>query len=142
IKFDEKIQTLSVINIKGAQLIKKEEQYVLIWMAIPAGEKTVLTLKTANLIKEVGTVFYLVEGEMKTKKIEPENGTIAMKTTSLKSNHKQSNLPLAYQQLDLNKDDKISAKEVSNAVDLFFDGEIDFSQKELYEMINFFFDQK
>ncbi len=50
-------------------------------------------------------------------------------------------IPEKFQGLDLDKDDYISAKEVTNAIDGFFEGENNLSAKDLNTLIDFYFDQ-
>lgn len=52
-----------------------------------------------------------------------------------------SNIPEKYKQLDTDNDNFISAKEVTNAIDLFFDGEINLTARDLHELIDFYFEQ-
>lgn len=52
-----------------------------------------------------------------------------------------ANIPDKYKQLDTDKDNFISAKEVTNAIDLFFEGEINLTAKDLHELIDFYFEQ-
>ncbi len=52
-----------------------------------------------------------------------------------------TSVPDKYKSLDLNKDLYISAKEVTNAIDQFFDGKNNLSAKDLHDLINFYFDQ-
>ena len=50
-------------------------------------------------------------------------------------------IPEKFQGLDSDKDNYISAKEVTNAIDGFFEGENDLSAKDLNILIDFYFDQ-
>ncbi len=50
-------------------------------------------------------------------------------------------IPEKFQELDLDKDNYISAKEVTNAIDGFFEGENNLSAKDLNTLIDFYFDQ-
>jgi hypothetical protein len=50
-------------------------------------------------------------------------------------------IPEKFQQLDLDKDNYISAKEVTNSIDGFFEGENNLSAKDLNTLIDFYFDQ-
>jgi len=52
-----------------------------------------------------------------------------------------SNIPTIFKELDLNNDNYISAKEVTGAIDGFFEGENGLSAKNLNELIDFYFDQ-
>ena len=52
-----------------------------------------------------------------------------------------STIPEVFKQLDLDKDNYISAKEVTNAIDGFFEGENNLSAKDLNNLIDFYFDQ-
>jgi len=53
----------------------------------------------------------------------------------------QNSIPEKYVVLDKDKDSFISAKEVTNAIDMFFEGEVDLTAKDLHELIDFYFDQ-
>lgn len=46
-----------------------------------------------------------------------------------------------FREVDLNNDGYISADEISNAIDAFFDGELDYNASKLHALIDFFFDQ-
>ncbi len=46
-----------------------------------------------------------------------------------------------FREVDLNNDGYISADEISNAIDAFFDGELDYTASKLHSLIDFFFDQ-
>ncbi|MGE0561510.1 MAG: hypothetical protein AB7O47_06805 [Flavobacteriales bacterium] len=50
-------------------------------------------------------------------------------------------IPEKYKILDLDKDNYISAKEVTNAIDQFFDGENNLTAKDLHQLIDFYFEQ-
>ena len=50
-------------------------------------------------------------------------------------------IPGKFQPLDSDKDNYISAKEVTNAIDGFFEGENNLSAKDLNTLIDFYFDQ-
>ena len=50
-------------------------------------------------------------------------------------------IPKIFQELDSDKDNYISAKEVTNAIDGFFEGENNLSAKDLNTLIDFYFDQ-
>jgi hypothetical protein len=50
-------------------------------------------------------------------------------------------IPEKFQGLDTDKDNYISAKEVTNAIDGFFEGENNLSAKDLNTLIDFYFDQ-
>jgi len=50
-------------------------------------------------------------------------------------------IPEKYKALDLDKDNYISAKEVTNAIDMFFDGENNLTAKDLHQLIDFYFEQ-
>ena len=50
-------------------------------------------------------------------------------------------IPGKFEALDLNKDSYISAKEVTNAIDGFFEGANNLSAKDLNTLIDFYFDQ-
>lgn len=50
-------------------------------------------------------------------------------------------IPLNYQVLDLDKDNYISAKEVTGAIDSFFDGANNLTAKDLHQLIDFYFEQ-
>ncbi|NQX99015.1 MAG: hypothetical protein HRT73_14230, partial [Flavobacteriales bacterium] len=50
-------------------------------------------------------------------------------------------MPEKFKGLDTDKDNYISAKEVTNAIDGFFEGENDLSAKDLNKLIDFYFDQ-
>jgi len=52
-----------------------------------------------------------------------------------------STIPEKYKQLDTDNDKFISAKEVTNAIDMFFEGEINLTAKDLHELIDFYFEQ-
>lgn len=52
-----------------------------------------------------------------------------------------STIPEKFQALDSDKDNYISAKEVTNAIDGFFEGENNLSAKDLNTLIDFYFDQ-
>lgn len=51
------------------------------------------------------------------------------------------NIPEKYKALDIDKDNYISAKEVTNAIDNFFDGENNLTAKDLHQLIDFYFEQ-
>jgi len=51
------------------------------------------------------------------------------------------NIPEKYKALDTDNDKYISAKEVTNAIDGFFEGENNLSAKDLNNLIDFYFDQ-
>ena len=50
-------------------------------------------------------------------------------------------IPERYAMLDTDGDNFISAKEVTNAIDMFFEGEVDLTAKDLHELIDFYFEQ-
>ncbi len=50
-------------------------------------------------------------------------------------------IPEKYKSLDLDKDNYISAKEVTNAIDMFFDGSTPLTAKDLHQLIDFYFEQ-
>jgi hypothetical protein len=50
-------------------------------------------------------------------------------------------IPAKFKGLDLDNDKYISAKEVTNAIDQFFEGENDLSAKDLHDLIDYYFDQ-
>lgn len=52
-----------------------------------------------------------------------------------------STIPTIFQGLDTDNDNYISAKEVTNAIDGFFEGENNLSAKDLNTLIDFYFDQ-
>lgn len=52
-----------------------------------------------------------------------------------------SELPAKYKALDIDNDKFISAKEVTNAIDMFFDGTTELKAKDLHELIDFYFNQ-
>lgn len=52
-----------------------------------------------------------------------------------------SMIPEKYKALDKDQDNFISAKEVTNAIDMFFEGEVDLTAKDLHELIDFYFEQ-
>lgn len=52
-----------------------------------------------------------------------------------------STIPEKYKLLDTDNDKFISAKEVTNAIDMFFEGEVDLTAKDLHELIDFYFEQ-
>ena len=52
-----------------------------------------------------------------------------------------SNIPDKYKPVDTNNDGYISAKEVTNAIDAFFEGTIDLTVTELHELVDFYFEQ-
>jgi hypothetical protein len=52
-----------------------------------------------------------------------------------------SSIPAKYKALDTDNDNFISAKEVTNAIDMFFEGEVDLTAKDLHELIDFYFEQ-
>ncbi|TXB66750.1 outer membrane beta-barrel protein [Vicingus serpentipes] len=52
-----------------------------------------------------------------------------------------SAIPEKYKQLDTDNDNFISAKEVTNAIDMFFEGEVNLTAKDLHELIDFYFEQ-
>ena len=63
-------------------------------------------------------------------------------TTKEETNRPTSSaIPAIFKELDLNGDDYFSAKEVTNAIDGFFEGENGLSAKNLNELIDFYFDQ-
>lgn len=53
----------------------------------------------------------------------------------------QSTMPAKFVPLDLDKDKYLSAKEITNAIDQFFEGENDLTAKDLNELIDFYFEQ-
>lgn len=53
----------------------------------------------------------------------------------------QVTIPQKYKALDLDKDNYISAKEVTNAIDQFFEGENNLTAKDLHQLIDFYFEQ-
>lgn len=53
----------------------------------------------------------------------------------------KSIIPEKFQELDSDKDNYISAKEVTNGIDGFFEGENNLSAKDLNTLIDFYFDQ-
>ena len=53
----------------------------------------------------------------------------------------ETSMPDKYKELDENKDNYISAKEVTNAIDGFFEGENSLTAKDLNNLIDFYFDQ-
>lgn len=53
----------------------------------------------------------------------------------------QVTIPEKYKALDLDKDNYISAKEVTNAIDKFFEGENNLTAKDLHQLIDFYFEQ-
>ena len=57
------------------------------------------------------------------------------------SNVNTVTIPEKYKQLDIDGDNYISAKEVTNAIDGFFEGENGLTAKDLNELIDFYFDQ-
>lgn len=60
---------------------------------------------------------------------------------STKQNVNKVTIPQKYVELDTDKDNYISAKEVTNAIDGFFEGENSLTAKDLNELIDFYFDQ-
>ncbi|MBI2281428.1 MAG: hypothetical protein HYU68_12185 [Bacteroidetes bacterium] len=50
-------------------------------------------------------------------------------------------LPVKFVHLDLDNDRTISVKEVTNAIDLFFDGDNRLLEKDLNDLIDFFYEQ-
>lgn len=52
-----------------------------------------------------------------------------------------SKIPEKYKMLDVDGDNFISAKEVTGAIDGFFEGENNLTAKDLNELIDFYFDQ-
>ena len=50
-------------------------------------------------------------------------------------------IPAKYKALDIDKDNYISAKEVTNAIDNFFDGANNLTAKDLHQLIDFYFEQ-
>ncbi len=50
-------------------------------------------------------------------------------------------IPEKYKALDIDKDNYISAKEVTNAIDMFFEGENKLTAKDLHQLIDFYFQQ-
>lgn len=52
-----------------------------------------------------------------------------------------STLPAKFVSLDTNKDNFLSAKEITNAIDQFFEGENNLTAKDLHELIDFYFEQ-
>lgn len=52
-----------------------------------------------------------------------------------------SKLPSKFIPLDLDKDDFLSAKEITNAIDQFFEGENNLTAKDLHDLIDFYFEQ-
>jgi hypothetical protein len=60
---------------------------------------------------------------------------------SNKTSIKKSTIPEKFAGLDQNNDNYISAKEVTNGIDGFFEGENNLSAKDLNELIDFYFDQ-
>ena len=65
------------------------------------------------------------------KEYEQANNTVAAPVT----------IPEKYQTLDLDKDNYISAKEVTGAIDSFFDGGNNLTAKDLHQLIDFYFEQ-
>lgn len=55
--------------------------------------------------------------------------------------NESSSIPQKYQALDVDGDKFISAKEVTGAIDGFFEGENNLTAKDLNELIDFYFDQ-
>jgi len=53
----------------------------------------------------------------------------------------QVTIPDKYKALDLDKDNYISAKEVTSAIDQFFEGENNLTAKDLHQLIDFYFEQ-
>ena len=53
----------------------------------------------------------------------------------------QVTIPAKYKALDLDKDNYISAKEVTSAIDQFFEGENNLTAKDLHQLIDFYFEQ-
>jgi len=53
----------------------------------------------------------------------------------------QTNMPAKFVPLDTDKDKYLSAKEITNAIDQFFEGENDLTAKDLNELIDFYFQQ-
>jgi Ca2+-binding EF-hand superfamily protein len=51
------------------------------------------------------------------------------------------NIPEKFKALDIDKDGYINAKEVTNAIDGFFEGENNLTAKDLNELIDFYFEQ-
>ncbi|MCO6500944.1 MAG: EF-hand domain-containing protein [Vicingus serpentipes] len=77
-----------------------------------------------------------------------KNKKIATQSTSKENNSEQktdspgqSKIPEMFQSLDVDGDGYISAKEVTNAIDGFFEGTNSLSAKNLNELIDFYFDQ-
>ncbi|PIQ15815.1 MAG: hypothetical protein COW67_06330 [Flavobacteriales bacterium CG18_big_fil_WC_8_21_14_2_50_32_9] len=52
-----------------------------------------------------------------------------------------SKLPSKFAPLDMDKDNYLSAKEITNAIDQFFEGENNLTAKDLNELIDFYFEQ-
>lgn len=52
-----------------------------------------------------------------------------------------SKLPAKFVALDIDKDNYLSAKEITNAIDQFFEGENNLKAKDLNELIDFYFEQ-
>ncbi|MDT8411228.1 MAG: hypothetical protein RQ875_02095 [Vicingaceae bacterium] len=53
----------------------------------------------------------------------------------------QTNMPAKFVPLDTDKDKYLSAKEITNAIDQFFEGENNLTAKDLNELIDFYFQQ-
>ena len=52
-----------------------------------------------------------------------------------------SNIPDKFKPVDTDNDGYISAKEVTNAIDAFFEGTLDLTVTELHELVDFYFEQ-
>lgn len=52
-----------------------------------------------------------------------------------------SKIPLEFQRLDINQDERISLDETSMLIDQFFDGKTNLKTEDIYKCIDFFFEQ-
>lgn len=83
----------------------------------------------SNLFNENPSLKYLKEVEAKSKSARKANpkGT--------------SNIPFALKSADVNNDGYISTDEIAKAIDLFFEGDSEFTVEKLNDLIDFFFEQ-
>ncbi len=88
-----------------------------------------LATERSNLFNENPSLKYLKDIEV-------------IKENARKNNPKGAGtIPYALRTADVNKDNFISADEISKAIDGFFEGDSDFTVEKLNDLIDFFFDQ-
>lgn len=90
----------------------------------------------------VFTAVDLTDNELKEIQKEYLKSKNDLKPTSTNpTNNSTNKIPKTFKVLDINNDGYISAKEVTNAIDGFFEGDNNLSAKNLNELIDFYFDQ-